>query len=120
MIYLIDADKTTAKALERLLVAEGMEVSVVADGVDFVRKDCPGDDDVIVLDIDSSDLDAEELAGRLRAKHLRTPVIVLSDRLQSDAGKASFDLARRAGAVGFFSKPIDGYALADAIRFSRA
>jgi DNA-binding response OmpR family regulator len=104
--------------MERLLLAEGLEVTVVADGSKFFQSRSPDNQDLILLDVDTAGLDLRAFVAQLRKKSLRTPLIVISAGQQSRLGESPIDLARGSGAVGYFSKPVDGHALVDAIRFT--
>lgn len=120
MIYLIDSDDATATGLKRILVAEGFDVAVVHDAKEFVHAAPAQDGDVVVFDSDTAELDPSTLLNGLHAKGLHTPVIVLSSGAKLKDRHSPLASARVAGAVGFFSKPVDGHALVDAIRFANS
>lgn len=61
------------------------------------------DYDVIVLDLTPSELSGYEVLRRLRASHVETPVIVVSDLIDIDRKLKSFEL----GADDFLGRPFD-------------
>ena len=118
MIYLLDSDDAAATGLKRFLAAEGFNVAIVADAMVFAQNSPAVEGDLVLLDPATSGVDAKTLLSGLQAKGLQMPVIVISSSHEMSGGQRPVDLARGAGAVGFFSKPIDGHALVDAIRFA--
>ena len=99
-ILVVDDDETIRRTLRINLQARGYEVEEVASGRDALStlEDAPPD--LIILDLGLPDLDGVEVLRRLR-RTLRTPVVVLSTRQQSDDKVEALDQ----GADDYVTKP---------------
>ena len=99
-ILVVDDDETIRRTLRINLQARGYEVEEVASGRDALStlEDAPPD--LIILDLGLPDLDGVEVLRRLR-RTLRTPVVVLSARQQSDDKVEALDQ----GADDYVTKP---------------
>ena len=99
-ILVVDDDETIRRTLRINLQARGYEVEEVATGRDALStlEDAPPD--LIILDLGLPDLDGVEVLRRLR-RTLRTPVVVLSARQQSDDKVEALDQ----GADDYVTKP---------------
>jgi two-component system response regulator MprA len=79
-VLVADDDPPLRRMLSRVLGAEGFEVSVAADGgaaLTAVERHAP---DVIVLDVAMPGVDGLAVCRRLRARGLRTPILMLTAR----------------------------------------
>jgi two-component system response regulator MprA len=79
-VLVVDDDPPLQRMLARTLIAEGFSVAVAADGgaaLVEVERSAP---DVIVLDVAMPGLDGLAVCRRLRAKGVRTPVLMLTAR----------------------------------------
>ena len=83
-----------------VLELEGYEVETAADGVDALSKIESGQPDLLLLDLGTPEIDGIELLNRLTLLPVVPPSLVVS-------GVERRAEARRAGAVGFISKPFD-------------
>ena len=79
-VLVVDDDPSLRRMLERTLVAEGFEVTAVADGPAALVEAERAAPDVIVLDVAMPGLDGLAVARRLRAKGLPTPILMLTAR----------------------------------------
>jgi two-component system, cell cycle response regulator CtrA len=100
-ILLVEDNPVAAKSIELKLVAEGHNVFVTDLGEDAVELTSVYDYDLMLLDLELSDMDGLEVLRAVRAKRIRTPVIILT---------ASGDIetkvkALTAGADDFITKP---------------
>ena len=79
-ILVVDDDASIRRMLERTLLADGYRVELVADGgaaLASVERSVP---DLVVLDLGLPGMDGVEVARRLRAKKLATPILMLTAR----------------------------------------
>ena len=100
-ILLVEDNPVAAKSIELKLVAEGHNVFVTDLGEDAVELTSVYDYDLMLLDLDLSDMEGLEVLRAVRAKKIRTPVIILT---------ATGDIetkvkALSAGADDFITKP---------------
>ncbi len=100
-ILLVEDNPVAAKSIELKLVAEGHNVFVTDMGEDAIELTAVYDYDLMLLDLDLADIEGLEVLRAVRAKKIRTPVIILT---------ASSDVetkvkALTAGADDFISKP---------------
>jgi two-component system response regulator MprA len=79
-VLVVDDDPPLRRMLQRTLVAEGFDVALAADGgaaLVVVETAVP---DVIVLDVAMPGVDGLAVCRRLRARGLRTPILMLTAR----------------------------------------
>lgn len=79
-ILIVDDDASIRRMLERTLLADGYRVESVADGgaaLASVERSVP---DLVVLDLGLPGMDGVDVARRLRAKKLATPILMLTAR----------------------------------------
>ena len=115
MIYVIDNDDSVRKALARLLTSAGLPVRSFDSGEAFLSATQPTASDCLVLDVRLSGMSGLEVQQRLVQTGGKVPIIFLAS-LEDEAVR---EQARRAGAVAYFCKPMDGQALLDMIAFVR-
>ncbi|MDH6217966.1 FtsX-like permease family protein [Streptomyces pseudovenezuelae] len=77
-VLVVEDDARLADVLFAGLVAEGFGVDVVHDGLEGYWQACEGAHDVIVLDIMLPSLNGYDVARRLRAEQVWTPVLMLT------------------------------------------
>jgi two-component system response regulator MprA len=100
-VLLVDDDASIRRMLQRTLVAEGYAVTAAADGgaaLAAVERSLP---DVIVLDVTMPGLDGLAVTGRLRAKALAVPILLLTARDALEDRVRGLD----AGADDYLVKP---------------
>jgi two-component system, OmpR family, response regulator MprA len=79
-VLVVDDDPPLRRMLERTLVAEGFEVTAVADGGAALVATERAAPDVIVLDVAMPGLDGLAVCRRLRSKGFPTPILMLTAR----------------------------------------
>ena len=100
-ILLIEDDSATARSLTNTLKSEGFVVDCTDLGEDGLEIGKLYEYDLIVLDLVLPDIDGFELLRRLRAAHVKTPVIVLSGLSDTDDKVKGFGF----GADDYITKP---------------
>jgi FixJ family two-component response regulator len=115
-IYIIDDDASVHRALARLLRSAGFETRTFATVDAFTASGIDSGSGCVLADVRMPGCDGLELPERLRRLGCQLPVIFLSAQ-DTDTTRAA---ARRAGAAGFFRKPVDDQALIDAIEWALA
>jgi FixJ family two-component response regulator len=114
-VYIIDDDRGNRTALARLLRSRQIQVTVFAKPDEFLATSIPqARRACLVSDVDIGNQGGLDLLHALAERGNTVPVILLSAR--DDA--ATREAAQQLGAAAFFSKPIDGQALVDAIVWS--
>jgi two-component system, OmpR family, response regulator MprA len=111
-ILVVDDDASIRRMLERTLVADGYRVRSVADGgaaLASIEQFVP---DLVILDLGLPGMDGVEVARRLRAKRLVTPILMLTAR---DAVGDRVD-GLDAGADDYVLKPFETEELQARIR----
>lgn len=111
-ILVVDEDKPTANAIERVFRNMGLEVVQVNNGFDasvtYIRRK----PDLMTLDLKLEGMGGIELIEHLRATQThRAKILVISDSMPSLMAKA-----KAAGADAVLSKPFDNDSLRRAVR----
>ncbi|WP_406420705.1 response regulator transcription factor [Streptomyces sp. NBC_00873] len=102
-VLLAEDDRAIRKSLERALTLEGYRVRAVPDGVEAlaaIHQDRP---DVVVLDVMMPGIDGLAVCRVLRAEGDRTPVLMLTARVEIADRIAGLD----AGADDYVAKPFE-------------
>ncbi|MDT0546395.1 MULTISPECIES: response regulator transcription factor [Streptomyces] len=102
-VLLAEDDRAIRQALERALALEGYQVTAVPDGIEAlaaVHRERP---DVIVLDVMMPGLDGFQVCRVLRAEGDRTPILMLTARVETADRIEGLD----AGADDYVAKPFD-------------
>ncbi len=115
MIFIVDSMASVRRSLTRLLNAAGFCVVTFESGQAFVDSASPESGDFIVLDSQTTDLSGLEVLGVLAQRGDPSQTIMTSAS-ESPNARAH---AQRSGAIAYFSKPVDGSALIDCIRFAQ-
>ncbi|NNJ80043.1 MAG: response regulator [Xanthomonadales bacterium] len=113
-VYIVDADEFTQKALARVMRAAGFKVVCTRSVEELMKLERPDRDAIILVDENTAHPFAESIPRYLQDKQQTLPVIFLTDYDSEHAREE----ARRAGAVGYFRKPVDDHALLDTISFA--
>ena len=102
-VLLVEDDTTIAEFVEKGLREAGFVVDVAADGRAGVERAMAGGYDAAIVDVMLPYMDGLSLIDALRAKGVRTPVLILSARRSVD------DRVRglQAGGDDYLTKPFD-------------
>ncbi len=115
MIFVVDSDTSICRSLTRLFHAEGFGVATFESGQTFLDSANPGSGDFILVDATTTDLTGFEVTKALAQRNVSAPIIMTSTSRHPKARQQ----AHHGGAIGYFCKPVDGYALIDCIRFAQ-
>jgi DNA-binding response OmpR family regulator len=102
-LLLVEDDRDLASLLERVLVAEGYDVTVAHDGQRGLHLGLTRPFDVMLVDRGLPAVEGLDLISRLRGKGVLTPVLVLSARGATQDRVEGLD----AGAEDYLSKPFE-------------
>jgi two-component system response regulator MprA len=104
-ILVVDDEQPLREALERALKVEHYEVETVENGaLALERMKINGNEiDAVVLDVLMPGIDGLEVCRRLRASGDKTPVLMLTARIEVEDRVAGLD----AGADDYVTKPFD-------------
>jgi len=109
-ILSIEDSAIAQRNLRRLVTSMGyefLEAAEIAQGYTLAQTPV----DLILLDVNLPDGNGLDLARRLRAEHVPTPIIILT----GDVLRYSHEKALQAGANEFVSKPYDVNEMRDLI-----
>lgn len=102
-VLVADDDRAIRESLERALQLEGYAVRTVADGVQALAAVHAEPADLLVLDVMMPGVDGLGVARVLRAEHDRTPILMLTARVETPDRVAGLD----AGADDYLAKPFE-------------
>ena len=113
-IIIVDDDRDTREMLTLALELEGFEVGQAANGLRLISAMHVDRPDVILLDVMMSWIDGFELCRAIKKNEsfADIPVIFISARKSAEDERTGLN----AGAVAYFSKPIDMDGLVGRIR----
>jgi two-component system alkaline phosphatase synthesis response regulator PhoP len=100
-ILVVEDDPSIALALEDDLVLEGYDVTVARDGEEAVTQAKPGQFDLILLDLMLPGKDGFHVCRELRHAGVRTPIIMLTAKVNEAEKVRGLDL----GADDYVTKP---------------
>ncbi|MBS0363653.1 MAG: response regulator transcription factor [Proteobacteria bacterium] len=100
-ILLVEDNPVAAKSIELKLVAEGHNAFTTDLGEDAIELASVYDYDVVLLDLDLADIDGLDVLRAIRAKKIRTPVIILTATVDVETKVKALG----AGADDFITKP---------------
>lgn len=98
-----DDDRAIRESLERALELEGYQVTVTADGVEALARVRQDAFEALVLDVMMPHIDGLGVCRVLRAEGDRTPVLMLTARVDTSDRVAGLD----AGADDYLPKPFE-------------
>jgi two-component system response regulator MprA len=102
-ILVADDDRAIRESLARALELEGYEVATIADGVEALTRVRRSSFDALVVDVMMPDVDGLAVCRVLRAEGDRTPVLMLTARVETPDRVAGLD----AGADDYLPKPFE-------------
>jgi len=112
-VLVVDDEHSIVDAVSTALRYEGFAVATAMSGRAALAAAQEGEFDLIVLDVMLPDLDGFEIAGRLRADGVETPILFLTARSGLDDKARAFGL----GADDYVTKP---FSLAEIVMRIRA
>jgi FixJ family two-component response regulator len=110
-VYIVDDDESVCRALKALLITYDFVVKTFNSAKSFfdsVSNDDPG---CLLLDIYMPGMDGWAVQKRIMDSGSKRPVIFIS----AENADIVEDRALKAGAAGFFQKPVNGRMLVDLI-----
>ena len=102
-VLIADDDRAIRESLARALELEGYDVVTVADGVEALTRSRRDAFDALVVDVMMPGVDGLAVCRVLRAEGDRTPVLMLTARVETPDRVAGLD----AGADDYLSKPFE-------------
>ena len=111
IIYIVDDDESVLKAMKRLICSMDMDVETFASGQAFLDSGFRDQNACLIADIKMRVMGGMELQKKVVAKGYKLPVIFIT----AFDNKNLRDKAKKAGAAGYFKKPVDDQALLDLI-----
>lgn len=111
-ILIVEDERHLAEALGQIMTEQRYQTDVVYDGADGLDYSLTGQYDVIVLDVMLPKVDGLEVAQRLRAAHVSTPILMLTARDEVADKISGLDC----GADDYMTKPFDAGELLARIR----
>ncbi|ATL32499.1 response regulator transcription factor [Streptomyces formicae] len=102
-VLLAEDDRAIRHAVERALTLEGYEVTAVADGIQALATAHRQPPDILVLDVMMPGIDGLQVCQVLRAEGNRTPILMLTARVETADRIAGLD----AGADDYVAKPFE-------------
>jgi len=114
MVYVIDDDPSVQRAMLRLMRSAGLNSSAFCSVDEFLAVDISAHDACVVADVHMAGIDPLELPPLLKKKGISLPVIFIT----ANDTPETRSRVRKAGAAGYFRKPVDGQALIDLIQWS--
>lgn len=113
IIYIVDDDKSVLRAMKRLILSMDMDVLTFGSSEEFLDYSHKEQNACLIADVKMPGIGGMELQQKLLTKGSKLPVIFIT----------AFDTegirneAKKAGAEGYFQKPVDDQALLDSIRW---
>lgn len=110
-ILIVEDSRLLAHSVKSLLNKHYI-VEVVYTGHEGIERACSNDYGVVILDLSLPDLSGEEVCKQLRAKHVNTPILVLSGTNDIPSRVKLLEL----GVDDYMAKPFNGDELLARIR----
>ena len=102
-VLIVDDDRAIRESLARALELEGYAVDVVTDGVEALARTRRDSFDALVVDVMMPGVDGLGVCRVMRAEGDRTPVLMLTARVETPDRVAGLD----AGADDYLPKPFE-------------
>jgi FixJ family two-component response regulator len=116
IIYIVDDDASIRRAMKRLIYSTGMDVKVFSSAQEFLDFNYRKKNSCMIVDIRLEGKSGLELQEDLRMAGSDLPMIFITG---FDTPETR-DRAKKAGAAGYFRKPVDDQALLDSIHWALA
>jgi FixJ family two-component response regulator len=114
MISIIDDDTFVRQSVNDLVQSLGYRTAIFQSAEHFLESGCLSETSCLITDLQMPGLSGLELQSRLRANGHRTPVIFIT----AFPEEKSRNVALRAGAIGFLTKPCNEEALINCIEIA--
>jgi type IV pilus assembly protein PilB len=101
-ILIVEDDLDEQKLISRILLNQGYDVSVAADGIDALLLLLKNDFDLIISDINMPNLDGFKFIEIKNQKGIKAPLVFLTSRLEDEDEIKGLEL----GALDYLKKPI--------------
>lgn len=111
-ILIVEDEKHLAEALGQIMTEQRCQTDLVYDGADGLDYALTGQYDAVILDVMLPKLDGFEVARRLRAAHVSTPILMLTARDEVPDKINGLDC----GADDYMTKPFDSGELMARVR----
>lgn len=115
-VCVVDDDDGVRDSLRVLLTAHGVTVRTYDAPQPFLSEIPEFESDCLIFDLHMPEMTGVELAERVRALHLSTPILIVTGR----ADPALVRRMERAGISAVLPKPVDDEELMSAIRDARS
>ena len=102
-ILIVEDEMRLAETLRQLMEDQRYQADTVYDGADGVDYGLAGQYDLIILDVMLPKVDGFQVAQRLRAAHVSTPILMLTARDEVSDKISGLDC----GADDYMTKPFD-------------
>ncbi len=114
IVYIVDDDDLVRRAIQRLIRSAGLEAETFATAQEFLDYEFRDQHACLIADVKMPNLTGLDLQQKMIARGYNLPVIFITG---FDADEIR-EKVKKAGAVGYFCKPIDDQALLDTIRWA--
>jgi FixJ family two-component response regulator len=114
IIYIVDDDDSIRRALKRLIRSAGMDALSYASAEEFLNCGYEVGNTCLLADIKMTGMGGLELQQELVRRGNMLPIIFIT----AFDNRETRDYAKKAGAAGYLSKPVDAQALLDMISWA--
>jgi FixJ family two-component response regulator len=111
IISIVDDDESVRAAMSSLVRSLGYQSCVFCSAEEFLTSPQLNDTSCVVADVQMPGMSGMELQNALAVRRPHIPVIFITAFPEERIRKR----AEAAGAVAFFSKPVDGHALIECL-----
>ena len=111
-ILIVEDERRLAETLGQIMWEQHYQTDLVDDGADGLDYALSGQYDLVILDVMLPRLDGFEVARRLRAAHISTPILMLTARDETSKKITGLDC----GADDYMTKPFDAGELLARVR----